>query len=138
MARTLYYISLAFAAGAFGGVLNRLAIWLFGIIGINGSLGVALKPPLDEAFLYPGIVWGGLWGVLFLLPFIKRSIFARGLIYGIFPSAVMLFVVFPFWMKKGMMGLDLGSLTPLLVLIFNSVWGVAAAWWFVAAGRIER
>jgi hypothetical protein len=41
----------------------------------------------------------------------------------------MLFVVFPLKAGKGMGGLELGTLTPLFVLIFNWVWGAAAACW---------
>jgi hypothetical protein len=38
-----------------------------------------------------------------------------------------LFVVFPLMAKKGVMGVPLGSLTPLFVLLFNDVWGLKAA-----------
>jgi hypothetical protein len=31
--------------------------------------------------------------------------------------------------NKGVMGLDLGALTPVAVLIFNAIWGVTAASW---------
>jgi hypothetical protein len=31
--------------------------------------------------------------------------------------------------NKGVMGLDLGALTPLAVVVFNAVWGVTAAIW---------
>jgi hypothetical protein len=41
----------------------------------------------------------------------------------------MFFVVFPMMAKKGMFGLDLGSVTPVLVLFYNAVWGVTAAIW---------
>ena len=27
------------------------------------------------------------------------------------------------------MGLELGTLTPLFVLFYNAIWGLAAAWW---------
>ena len=30
---------------------------------------------------------------------------------------------------KGLMGLDLGSLTPLAVIVFNAIWGLTAAIW---------
>jgi hypothetical protein len=31
---------------------------------------------------------------------------------------------------KGIMGFDLGLLTPLLVFVFNAIWGLTAAIWF--------
>jgi hypothetical protein len=30
---------------------------------------------------------------------------------------------------KGIMGFDLGLLTPLLVFVFNAIWGLTAAIW---------
>lgn len=122
-------LSLVFAAGCVGAVANSLAVWLFGDLGINAALGVKIAPKLTPAWLYPRIVWGGIWGALFLLPFLRNSFITRGLLYSLGPSLVMLFIVFPMKAKKGMFGLDLGTLTPVLVLFFNAVWGVATALW---------
>jgi hypothetical protein len=44
-------------------------------------------------------------------------------------------VVFPYQLNKGMMGLDLGTLTPGFVLFFNAIWGVAAALWLWASEK---
>jgi len=122
-------LSLVFAAGCVGAVANSLAVWLFGDLGINAALGVKIAPKLTPVWLYPRIVWGGIWGALFLLPILRNSFIARGLLYSLGPSLVMLFIVFPMKAKKGMLGLDLGNLTPVLVLFFNAIWGVAAALW---------
>lgn len=122
-------LSLVFAAGCVGAVANSLAVWLFGDLGINAALGVKIAPKLTPVWLYPRIVWGGIWGALFLLPILRNSYITRGLLYSLGPSLVMLFIVFPMKAQKGMLGLDLGNLTPVLVLFFNAVWGVAAALW---------
>jgi hypothetical protein len=121
--------SLVFAAGCVGAVANSLIVYLFGDLGINAALGVKIAPSLTAAWLYPRIVWGGLWGFLFLLPVFRSSLLARGLLFSLGPSLVMFFVVFPLKAKKGMFGLELGSITPVLVLFFNAVWGVTAAIW---------
>ena len=121
--------SLVFAAGCVGAVANSLIVYLFGDLGINAALGVKIAPSLTAAWLYPRIVWGGLWGFLFLLPIFRSSLLARGLLFSLGPSLVMFFVVFPLKAKKGMFGLELGSITPVLVLFFNAVWGVTAAIW---------
>ena len=128
-------ISLVFAAGCLGGLINSLAVWIFGEIGISSALGVNIAPKLSAAWLYPRLVWGGIWGLLFLLPLMKTSIFARGLIFSIGPTLVQLFVVFPMKAHKGMLGLDLGLLTPLLVVVFNAIWGWAAAIWLKSVGK---
>jgi hypothetical protein len=118
---------LFFAAGCLGALANSLAVWLFGSTGINSSLGVSIAPSLTSGWLYPRIVWGGLWGLLFILPMMQSKLLIKGTILSLFPTAIQLFVVFPLKANKGIAGLDLGLLTPLLVLFFNWVWGVVTA-----------
>ena len=122
-------LSLVFAAGCLGGLLNSLAVWIFGVIGITSALGVKITPPLSAPWLYPRIVWGGIWGLLFLLPFMQKRFLYRGLIFSLGPTIVQLFIVFPVKASKGIMGFDLGLLTPLFVFVFNAIWGLTAAIW---------
>lgn len=128
MAKFLRRLSLVVAAGWVGGVVNSLVVWLFGRYGIS-ALGVKIAPDLTPGWLYPRIVWGGIWGLLFLLPVLQRSVLGRGLLFSLGPSLVQLFIVFPFQAHKGHMGLAVGTLTPVLVLFFNAVRGVSAALW---------
>jgi hypothetical protein len=122
-------ISLVFAAGCVGGLVNSVAVWVFGELGVTEALGVRLAPALTPAWLYPRIVWGGIWGALFLLPLLRNSVWIRGFLYGLGPTVVMLFVIFPEQLHKGNMGLQLGTLTPAFVVFYNFIWGAAAAWW---------
>jgi hypothetical protein len=126
---TMRNFSLVFVAGCWGALINSLAVWLFGALGINSALGVNLAPPLTTAFLYPRLVWGGLWGFLFLIPLGRKSFPARGLIFSLGPTLVQLFLVFPVMAQKGVLGLQLGNLTPLLVLFYNAIWGLGAGLW---------
>ena len=128
-------ISLVFAAGCLGGLLNSLAVWIFGELGITAALGVKIAPQLSPGWLYPRLVWGGIWGLLFLLPLMKTRIFSKGLIFSLGPTLVQLFVVFPMKANKGVMGLDLGLFTPLFVVVFNAIWGWTAAIWLKSVGR---
>ena len=121
--------SIVFGAGCLGGLVNSLTLWLFGLYGITSAIGVKIAPQLSAPWLYPRIVWGGIWGGLFLLPLMQRKLFIRGLIFSLGPTLVQLFVVFPMKANKGVMGLDLGTLTPVAVVFFNAVWGVTAAIW---------
>jgi len=116
-----------FTAGCLGALANSLAVWLFGYFGITSSLGVSIAPHLSADWLYPRIVWGGLWGLLFILPILQSKLFFKGAILSLFPTAVQLFVVFPMMAHKGMAGLDVGLLTPLFVIFFNWIWGVTTA-----------
>lgn len=128
-------VSLVFAAGVLGGLLNSLAVWIFGELGITTALDVKIAPQLSAAWLYPRLVWGGIWGALFLLPVMQTRIWSRGFVYSLGPTLVQLFVVFPLKAKKGAMGLDLGIFTPLFVVIFNAIWGWTAAIWLRWTGR---
>lgn len=129
MQRFLKSASLCFAAGCIGGLANSLALWIFGLSGITGAFGVKLAPALTPMWLYPRIVWGGLWGFLFLIPLFRRSYVLKGFIYSLGPTIVQMFIVFPFKANKGIMGIDLGLMTPVFVVILNAIWGVVAAYW---------
>jgi hypothetical protein len=118
-------LALLFSAGALGGLANSIAVWLFGLLGIGALFGVAIAPALTPAWLYPRLVWGGLWGVVFLfLELKKRDFYLCALIGSIFPSLVMCLIVFPFKLGKGYLGLELGALTPVMVVLFNYIWAV--------------
>lgn len=118
---------LVFSAGALGGLANSLVVWLFGFYGISQALGVAIAPGLSPEWLYPRVVWGGLWGFLFLLPVLRSQILAQSFVLSLFPTIVQLFVVFPYKTSAGIAGLELGMLTPVLVVFFNWVWALVAA-----------
>ena len=127
--KTARDLSLVFSGGGLGGLLNGLVVWLFGALGITSSLGVAIEPPLTPEMLYQKVVWGGIWGVLFLLPIIGKRVWIWGLALSIGPTLVQLLVVFPLKTDKGVLGLELGILTPVFVIFFNAVWGLVAAYW---------
>jgi hypothetical protein len=122
-------LSVVFSSGCFGGLVNSLLVWVFGTIGLTAALGVKIAPDLTVIYLYPRIVWGGLWGILFLSPYFSQSTVLRGLLYSLGPTLVQLFIVFPLKTHQGVMGLELGVLTPLFVLFFNAVWGTSTALW---------
>lgn len=128
-------ISLVFTAGALGGLANGFVVWLAGHTGITAALGVKIAPALTPSFLYPRIVWGGLWGFLFLLPLLKSRWFTRGLLFSLGPTVTQLFIIFPYKTHHGLMGIELGLWTPLFVVIFNIVWGIIAALWLRWTGR---
>ena len=128
-------LSIYFSAGAFGGLVNSFALWAMGELKITTALGVKLAPHLTSAWLYPRIVWGGLWGVLFLIPLFQGSAIKRGFMLSLGPTLVQLFIIFPQWANKGILGLDLGTMTPVIVIVLNAVWGIAAAYWLRGIGE---
>jgi hypothetical protein len=60
-------------------------------------------------------------GILFLLPLAQNRPFQQGLLISLRPTIVQLFVIFPYELNKGMLGIELGTLTPVFVLFFNAV-----------------
>ena len=122
-------LTLVFASGCLGGLLNSLTVWLFGITGITALFGVAIAPTFTPTWLYPRIVWGGLWGFLFLGNSWNKNSFYRSFLYSLFPTFVQLFIIFPLSTHQGLMGLELGGLTPIFVLLFNYIWAVSTALW---------
>lgn len=126
-------ISVCFAAGCFGALINSWLVWYLGRLGIPNKFGVAIAPVWSLQFLYPRLIWGGIWGSIFIFPILRSGfwvgVFSRGILLSLAPTAFQLFYVFPFLLGKGMLGIGLGRLTPVFVCIYNAVWGIAAALW---------
>jgi len=96
-------------------------VLLFGATGITKALGVSITPAITPPYMYHRIVWGGIWGVLFALPFFKRLTLLKGIINSLASTRVQLLVVFPGKANKGFFGYQLGVFTSLFVFIFNAV-----------------
>jgi hypothetical protein len=120
-------ILIYFSAGCLGALANSLAVWIFGELSITKSLGVSIAPSLSPAWLYPRIVWGGIWGLLFIIPLLNSKLIKKGSVLSLGPTIVQLFIVFPYKSNKGMAGMELGTLTPLFVIFFNWIWGLVTA-----------
>lgn len=116
-----------FSAGCVGALANSIVVWQLGQLGITSTFGVSIAPSLTPAWLYPRLVWGGIWGLLFIIPFMQSRLLLKGAILSLLPTAVQLFVIFPFKAGKGMAGVELGLLTPVFVIFFNWVWGTVTA-----------
>jgi hypothetical protein len=118
---------ICFAAGCLGGLANSIAVWAFGKYGITSHFHVALAPAVSPAWLYPRIVWGGIWGLLFAFPWLNIGPMVKGALLSIFPTLVQLLVVFPLQAHKGYFGLDLGLYTPAFVVFYNLIWGLVTS-----------
>jgi len=114
-----------FSAGCSGGFAYSIVVSSFGDFGITSALGVSFHHGLSPGWLYSRIVWGGIWGILFFLPLSQSNLFLKGTILSLLPTAFQLFAVFPLFSNHSIGGIDLGFLTPVVILFFNWVWGVA-------------
>ncbi len=127
MTRQKALLAVCFCAGLLGGLGNSLLAWLFGQWGITALLQVQFAPELTPAWLYPRLVWGGIWGLLYFLlighPRSRQGWIRKGLWLSLLPSAVQLLLIFPDQPGAGYLGLELGQAMPLLVLVLNAFWG---------------
>lgn len=118
---------LCYAAGAAGAFTNTLLGHLMSQAGLMGALGTRLLIPFGTPSLYARLVWGGLWGLVFVLPPLQKLPPVKaGLLVSLAPSAAQLFYFFP-RAGAGPLGERFGWTTPLVVLALNALWGVVAA-----------
>ena len=122
-------VSGSFTGGAIGGLVDSINIVLLGKLGITGMLGVSMAPEFTAPWLYQRMVWGGIWMLPLMLPVWQKKTMLRGCVFSLLPSAMMLFMVLP-GMGKGMLGLGFGTLTPLVVVVLNFIYGMVAAYWY--------
>ena len=121
-------LSGAFTGGAVGALVDSINVWILFHTGILASLGISMRVEFTGPWLYPRLVWGGIWALLLVLPILKNRVALRGVIMSLFPSAMMLFMVLP-TMGKGLMGLELGLFMPVMVVTLNFIYGMVAAFW---------
>ena len=124
-----------YAAGSAGALVNSLALWLCGANGITALLRVDIHPRLTPDWLYPRIIWGGIWGLLLFLPLVKSRMLLRSALISLGPTTAQLIYVFPVLQHKGLLGLELGILTPAVVAAFNWLWALAALLWLWMTDR---
>lgn len=128
MPKSSALFAVCFVAGLLGGLAGSLFLWACGEWGISTLLGVKIAPSLQLSWLYPRLMVGGLWGLLYFfsvgIPRYRRHWVRKGLWLSLFPSAATLFYFYPYVDQQGLAGFELGMLTPLLVILTNIVWGI--------------
>ena len=135
-------LSVVFTGGAIGGFFTALAVYIFVTTGIVASLGSAIQLEyhpiwfIDPPFNYRLMVWGGFFGILFLLPFARKMVWWHwGLIVGGIAGSASLFVMFP--IKYGMdmfAGMPLGPGTVPWIIFFNLFYGIPTAYFVKRVG----
>ncbi len=122
-------LSLAYAAGSLAALAACLLLWLLGREGVTGWLSVSLPWGLDIYRLYPRLIFGGLCGLLLVLPLASGQLYLQALLMALAPAAYILLVYFP-RAGRGLLGVAYGPLTPLLVGLLCLLWGFAAVAWY--------
>lgn len=126
-------LSLCFAAGSFAGLTYALGLWAMGHYGFTRWLGVDIAPYLSNAYLYQRVVWGGICGLIFLLPW-RKSWASRGFFLSLIPAGILLLLLLPM-RGYGLFALNLGALAPLVVVLACAAGGIAASGLLRAQGK---
>lgn len=116
-----------YAAASLGGLAVVLTAWALGELGVPDALGVAIKPKLELGWIYRAVVWGGLWGLIFLLPLRISPLWLKGALLTLAP-VLAAFVYFIPMRGGAMFALDKGALAPLYIYAFNLPWGLVTAY----------
>ncbi|HKL25140.1 MAG TPA: hypothetical protein VJ910_02805 [Desulfuromonadales bacterium] len=128
MNRTLALMCVCFCAGLIGGLGSAASAWLFDSWGIPDLLNVRMAQAFNKTWLYPQLIWGGLWGLVYFLTVggrnSRRHWVRKALWVSLLPSVFQLFVVYPYWAHQGLLGLHLGEFTALFTVFHNLVWGL--------------
>ena len=113
--------SLAFASGCFGVILFYLVLRAGIASGLVNPPEAALKFLTSKAFLYRSVVWGGIWGFAFMIPFLKGKWWLRGPIVG---AAATLVAIFVFRGGQADLTFVIGA-----VILNVLCWGLTSAFW---------
>ena len=128
MSKSSALFAVCFTAGLLGAIASSFFLWGCHEWGVFAMLGVKMKQTLDLPTLYPQMMVGGLWGLVYFftvgIPRHRRHWVRKGLYFSLLPSLVAIFYLYPYVYHRGMAGFDLGMFTPLVIVVTHLVWGL--------------
>ncbi len=132
LATFLRLVTLAIGAGAFGAIILGVFGQLFTSLKVQQLLGfTADAPPAFPAALYMYLVWGGIWGLLLVIPILNRLWWLKGALIGVLATAAI-----PLYFEPAFAQAPAGRF--IYVVVLNIIWGIAAGfwWWLVSERRV--
>jgi len=114
-------LPVVFSSGAFGGFIEVLTYYIFSLTGIVAIFGMPAAPGWKPEMVYRPVVWGGLWGIVFLIPFLDELYILKGIVLSILPTLAAWFIFIPGKMPVNMRP---GLMALLLIVIQNAIWGI--------------
>ncbi|WP_226663951.1 hypothetical protein [Microbulbifer aggregans] len=133
MREFLRNLSFCFTAGCFAGLGYAIALWAMGHYGFSRFLHVDIAPHLHSAYVYQRVVWGGICGLIFMLPW-QKSWITRGFLLSLIPAGILLLILLPM-RGLGIGALALGTLTPLVIILACAAGGIAGSGLLRAQGK---
>lgn len=117
---------LYFLAGVFGALVTDVFILIFGTLPVKSILGVEFAPEIDLIALVVDLLSGGLFGLLFFLPFLNSNPIVKGAFLSVIPFLFHLFI------KNRLLG-EFSPFTPDtnltligLMFAFDLFWGLTS------------
>ena len=127
MPRSGALLAVSFVSGLLGGVGKSLLLWACHHWGIFTFIRVNLTQHLSLDHLYPAMFTGGLWGLFYFLfvgtPRQRRRWIRKGLWISLAPTLVAIFYLYPSVYQRGIGGINLGWLMPVVIFTANLCWG---------------
>lgn len=125
----LRLLTLGFGAGAFGACILGLVAFALGRLGVPEMLGLTMPAPKLPEALYRAIVWGGIWGLLFVVPAFNRPWWFKGIIIGLLATVALVLYFAPALRGGPAWGIVYAA------VLNGIVWGLAAGlWWAMVSG----
>ena len=115
-------LPIVFSSGAFGGFIEALSFYVFSLAGIVTMFGMPAAPGWKPEMIYRPVVWGGLWGIVFFIPFLDELYILKGVVLSLLPTLAAWYIFIP---RRMPANTHLGLKNLLLIIILNSIWGVA-------------
>ncbi|MBE0500271.1 MAG: hypothetical protein IBX47_02430 [Desulfuromonadales bacterium] len=124
MHRPAALISVCFCAGILGALVGLGVISAWGMVGLPDLPISTVRPLLAPAGLYPRLVWGGLWGVLFFLTVgsarTRKHWIQKGVLVSLVPTFYYLIFYLPEQISSGS---DFSLVALAVVIAVNLIWG---------------
>ncbi len=131
-------LAVTYFGGAVAAVVSSVLLCLAARAELLSLVDVRINPPLTMDWLEPRIVWGGIFGLAYTV--VGRMGYGPtrgGLLMSLLPSAAQLGYSLP-QAGYGMLGLELGTFTPAVIILVNAVWGLVLARTVSATGERFR
>ena len=114
-------LSCGFAAGVVGAVVLMAVLTLM--------IGFPSEYTDFKIQLYRLMIWGGIWGLLLILPLLKQRWFIRGSLLGLTVILFNFIVLMPL-SGRGFFAMNAGLPIFFGNIILNYIWGVVAGFWY--------
>lgn len=112
----------SYSGGALGAVITCFVGWFLSNYGVFQDFGVNVTPKLTFDWLYPPLVWGSIWALLFVFPNPKHNTFLIALIVALVMTVLQLFLFYPETSVHGVEGPELDAATAIAVALLNIFW----------------